>query len=107
MDENEIELDKEIIDIIKSLEKNTDPTISEEERHGYLRHHLIPMVKEIDVFKKGSVNMKSDDFKFIAERMKFQFFKPGEVVFEYNDIGNLFYLVIQGNCSVQIPLSKT
>ena len=106
IDDEEIEMNRELIDIIKSLEKNTDPDIEAEDRERYLKKNLIPMVKEIDVFKKGTENMKSDDFKFIAERMKFHFYKPGEIVFEYNDIGNLFYLVIQGTCSVEIPLPQ-
>ena len=38
--------------------------------------------------------------------MKFQFFKPDEVVFEYNDYGNLFYVIIDGTCSVQVPNTK-
>ena len=38
--------------------------------------------------------------------MKFEFFKPGEFVFEYNDYGNYFYIIIDGTCSVQVPNEK-
>jgi len=58
------------------------------------------------VFKKQNNNWKVDDFKFIAERMKFEFYKPGELVFEYNDYGNYFYIIIDGTCSVQVPQEK-
>ena len=93
----------DLIKKIKCLERNSQMNIELGARDRYCRKHLIPMVREIDVFTKHNTNWKEDDFKFIAERMKFQFFKPGEDVFEYNDYGNLFYIIIDGTCSVQVP----
>jgi hypothetical protein len=93
----------DLVSKVKSLEKNSLMNIELGARHRYCKKHLIPLVREIDVFTKHNTNWKEDDFKFIAERMKFQFFKAGEDVFEYNDYGNLFYIIIQGTCAVLIP----
>jgi hypothetical protein len=38
--------------------------------------------------------------------MKFEFYQPQEFVFEYNDFGNYFYIIIDGTCSVQSPQEK-
>ena len=94
---------KEISQIIKSLEKNSEINTELGIKDKYCRKFLIPLLKDLDVFKKNNNNWKEDDFKFIAERLNFRFYKPEEVVFEYNDYGNMFYIIIEGTCSVQIP----
>ena len=99
----DFKMEPDLIEIIKGLELNSKLNIELATKDKYYRKYLIPLVQKIDVFKKVANNWKEDEFKYIAERLKFKFYNEGENVFEYNDYGNLFYIIIDGTCSIQVP----
>ena len=93
-------INQELNKVIISLEKNSDMSVDHCIRDKYTRKYLVPLLQNINLFKQDGNTMKVDEIKYIAEHMKFQFLGPGENVFEYNDFGNLFYIIIEGTCSI-------
>lgn len=47
--------------------------------------------------------MSNEDLKFIAERLTFEFYNPGEILFHEGQEGDQLYIIIKGSVSVLIP----
>jgi len=48
--------------------------------------------------------MSGEEFRFIAEHIKFEFFEEGENVINYGDRGDKFFILIKGEVSILIPM---
>lgn len=51
--------------------------------------------------------LSSEDYKFIAEKLSFDFFNAGETVFKAREVGEVFYIILQGTISVLVPNFKS
>lgn len=51
-------------------------------------------------------DFSNEDFKFISERLRFEFYAESERVFGAGDHGDKFYIIIQGGASVLVPSQK-
>jgi len=87
-----------------------------EERTDNELLHIEPFVSNIQFFKEnkdyfqGSQSEEESieqQFKFICQRMRFQFYQKGDVIFRYGDPGLLFYIILKGKVSVLMPRKKT
>ena len=48
-------------------------------------------------------SLSVENYKFIAERLSFEFYNSGEEVMKYGESGNTFYIIIKGLVSVLVP----
>ena len=58
----------------------------------------------VDLFTK--LNIDKDDqilTQKIFKWMRYKHFKKGDIVFNYGDIGDLFYIIMEGKVGVHIP----
>eukprot|EP00347_Sterkiella_histriomuscorum_P010422 403376361 len=44
-----------------------------------------------------------DTYRFIFQIMKHQYFEKDATIFNYNDQGDLFYIILQGRVSIKVP----
>ena len=63
---------------------------------------LIACLKKVNLFQSNSGITESDLYK-ICIKLKYEFYKKGEVVFEINSAGNKFYIILKGAVSIWIP----
>ena len=67
---------------------------------------MIPIVKNVKFFQKteeGGLDLSNEDFKFIAERIQFEFFEPGEFIMHQGEKGEKFYITLKGRVAILIP----
>lgn len=65
---------------------------------------LFEHFSKLPLFEK--LNMKEFDYHQIQRlynSMKYEYFDQGEKVFNYGDIGDKFYIILQGKVSVRVP----
>jgi signal-transduction protein with cAMP-binding, CBS, and nucleotidyltransferase domain len=67
---------------------------------------IVPVLKKIQFFKTQFSDLRREDFKFIAEKLKFKFHNSGENVMNFGDRGHVFYIIIQGKVNVLVPDSS-
>ena len=66
---------------------------------------LIDMIKDNDFFKNRQ-ELKTSDLRDLALNFQIQEIPQFQNVFEFDDIGDTFYMIIKGIVSVQVPNSK-
>ena len=69
-----------------------------------IRSEVEPQLMRNAFFAEQLKEFSSDDFKFISERLRFEFYAEGEKIFGAGDFGDKFYIIIQGNASVLVPI---
>lgn len=47
-----------------------------------------------------------DTYRFAFQIMKHKFIEKDQIVFNYNDAGDLFYIVLQGKVSIKVPKTE-
>ena len=52
-------------------------------------------------------NMPKEDYRLISEKLTFQFFEKGQVVFNHGDFGSQFYIILRGRASINVPMNKS
>ena len=52
-------------------------------------------------------DMQEDDMSIIARQLKFEFYNKDEIVFNVGDKGDKFYIIMQGEASVLVPIKKS
>lgn len=84
---------------------------------------VLPLIKNLEVFKEMNVRddynvskgpnasenyLKAslEDQKFICRNLKFRFFKAGECIFRYKEIGTELFILLKGKASVIVPKKK-
>ena len=87
-----------MVQLIQALEKPADLKTESD-----INDLIGPLLKSIQFFKSQNDDLRKDDLKFIAERLKFKFHKPNDFAMEYGERGHTFYIIIQGKVSVLIP----
>lgn len=65
---------------------------------------MVPLVKEIDFFKKK--NIQGQDLVQICQELKHEFYREGEAVFKQGEYGDKFYVILKGEVGVKIPDPK-
>jgi hypothetical protein len=63
------------------------------EKEKQLEKYLIPIIQGVQFFQNDK-KLQLSEFKFIAEHLKFRFLGRHENVFEYNDYGDEFFIII-------------
>ena len=95
-------IDPELDATIRALEKDADCRTDSE-----INKIIIPLIRNITFFQKEDIAMTNEEFRFIAERIKFGFFEEGENVITYGDRGDKFFILIKGELNVLIPNSRS
>ena len=67
---------------------------------------VIKLLKTISFFKNQK-ELTYQDYVIICYNLKYEQFKKDEIIFEYNSVGDKFYIVFIGTVSILIPESIT
>lgn len=66
---------------------------------------LLPYVKGIKYFsEKPEIN--ENDYLFICEHVRYEFFPEGKNVIQVGEYGDKFYVIIEGEVQVLVPQKK-
>jgi CRP-like cAMP-binding protein len=60
---------------------------------------LIPIISQIHFFKERQIS--KDDYTEIGSCLAYEFQRKGEIIFEQGMYGDKFYIVLEGQVSVQ------
>ena len=65
---------------------------------------FVPKMREVQFFQEREI--KDQDFLEIVSALKYETFKRKQVIFHFGDLGDKFYILIQGEVGVLIPNPK-
>lgn len=67
--------------------------------------HIFPFAQNLKLLTDNAkdVDMSEESVRIICEQMMFKFHPEGEVVFNYGDKGEFFYIILKGRVSIQVP----
>ena len=85
-----------------TLEKNRNPDVSAIDLDRELKKHILPRLAKVKFhsIKDDRGIISPEDYKCIAEKLNFEFYNPGEIIFNAGDPGDLFYIIFKGKVSV-------
>lgn len=63
--------------------------------------NILKYFKEIKLFKE--LNLKDDVMYEILAVMQYERYKKNHMVFNYEDVGDKFYIILKGHVSVLLP----
>ena len=95
---------KSLQECIHALEKT--PESRTEKDVLAIRSEVEPVIKKNELLSEQCKDFSSDDFKFISERLRFEFYNDRERVFGAGELGDKFYIIIQGSAGVLVPNTK-
>eukprot|EP00347_Sterkiella_histriomuscorum_P023290 403335214 len=70
-------------------------------RNDHDLEKLVPLIKTIEFFYQRDI--KDADFPDIVQCLTYEHIEKGNDVFEYNSMGDKFYIILKGTVSVWIP----
>ena len=62
---------------------------------------LVPFLKNIKFFKDE--NIKEDELLEICKKLRYETYLEDEIVFNYGEYGNKFYIIIEGEVGILVP----
>ena len=74
---------------------------SNNQRSDHDLEKLVPLIKTIEFFYQRDI--KDSDFSEIVQCLQYEHMEKGKDVFEYNSMGDKFYIILKGTVSVMIP----
>ena len=102
--DDEGELNYQIQDLKNVLTKQPENRSKED------LNMLLPFIQDIEFFKEQVENQDQEllakTHLYICQNMRYKMHKQGETVFKHGNRGNLFYIILKGKVSVNVPLSK-
>ena len=103
------ELSPEIDKVITTLEKNTGvEAVNQPDMDREIRKHILPLLTKVKFYsiKDGMSQISQEDYKFIAEKLTFDFYNAGDIIFNAGDSGDKFYIILRGTVSILVPLNE-
>ena len=64
---------------------------------------MIKILKSLDILREDETVMKVSDLDAIIDVIQIEKFKKGDVVFNYGDAGDKFYIILGGETSIMLP----
>ena len=64
---------------------------------------MIKILKSLDILREDETVMKVSDLDAIIDVIQIEKFKKGDVVFNYGDAGDKFYIILGGETSINLP----
>ena len=80
-----------------------DPIDIETIKTTSLYKELIKILKSLDILREDETVMKVSDLDAIIDVIQIEKFKKGDVVFNYGDAGDKFYIILGGETSINLP----
>lgn len=64
-------------------------------------NHVVSLIKGLKFFKER--NIYDLDLQEVTNVLKFEKFSPGEIIMNFGEKGDKFYVIVQGLALVRIP----